>query len=273
MPYFTTDDGTNLYYETWGAGDALVVEQGIFAPTIAASAFGALADQGLCVVTYDGRGVGRSDRPRAVPGNYGIDRLTRDSLALTDHLGLEQVIALGWFDGAHRAVRRALERPEGTPAVILCGPCLSHFDNMLVSGPMAKALADLFRAGFNYGVSAYIDSGMPDATEEQKAVAKDTFRDSATLEVANAIWSDVSRTDDLPLLERVSCPTLVVAGTSDVVVPSEHSRTVASALPSGQLVELQGAGNAMWFTRTEETLAAISEFVRSLELRPSARHA
>jgi pimeloyl-ACP methyl ester carboxylesterase len=273
MPDFTTDDGTKLYYETRGSGHALLVEQGMFAPTIAARAFETLAEQGFWVVVYDGRGVGRSERPRAAPGSYSIDRLTQDSLALTDHLGLENVIALGWFDGAHRAVRRALERPEATPGLILCGPCLSHFDNMLVSGPMAKALAELFRAGFNYGVSAYIDSGMPDATEEQKTLAKTTFRDSATLEVANAIWSEVSRTDDLPLLASVSCPTLVVAGTSDVVVPSAHSRAVARALPNGQLVELQGAGNAMWFTRTEETLAAISEFAGSLELRSSARRA
>lgn len=270
MPFFTTDDGTKLHYETWGSGDAVVVEQGMFAPTIAASAFRELAEQGLGVVAYDGRGIGRSDRPEAARGNYGIDRLTQDSLALTDHLGLENVIALGWFDGAHRAIRRALERPARTPALILCGPCLSHFDNMLVSGPMGSAMAELFRAGFNYGISAYVDSGMPDASEKQKALAKTTFRDSTTLEVANAIWSHVGSTDDLPLLARVGCPALVVAGTSDVVVPSDHSRAVADALPNGQLVELIGAGNAMWFTRTDETLAAISEFVRSLEPRAAA---
>jgi pimeloyl-ACP methyl ester carboxylesterase len=269
VPYFTTNDGTKLYYETSGSGDGVVIEQGMFAPAIAASAFGELADQGLGVIAYDGRGIGRSDRPEPASGSYGIDQLTQDSLALTDHLGLEKVIAVGWFDGAHRAVRRALERPAQTAALVLCGPCLSHFENALVSGPMASALSDLFSLGFNYGVSAYIDSGMPDATDEQKDLAKTSFRDSTTFEVANAIWLDVSRTDDRPLLARVGCPVLVISGTADIVVPRDHAREVASALPSGHLVEFEGAGNAMWFTRTEETLAAIKDFVRSLELRPS----
>jgi pimeloyl-ACP methyl ester carboxylesterase len=269
MPFFAANDGTNLYYETWGTGDAVVVEQGMFAPTIAASAFGQLADQGLGVVAYDVRGVGRSDRPEPRTGSYGIDQLTRDSLTLTDHLGVESVIAVGWFDGAHRAVRRAVTRPDETRALMLFGPCLSHFENMLVAGPMASALSDLFRMGFNYGVSAYIDSGMPDATDEQKELAKTTFRDSATVEVAGAIWSEVSRLDDRPLLSRVGCPALVIAGTMDIVVPREHTREVASELPDGRLVELEGAGNAMWFTRTEETLEIVADFVRSLERRAS----
>jgi pimeloyl-ACP methyl ester carboxylesterase len=267
MPFFTADDGVGIYYESWGAGDTtVIVEQGMFAPTDAAGAFTALAEEGLGVVAYDPRGVGRSDRPEPAADNYSIERLTRDSLALTDHLAVENVIALGWLDGAHRAVRRAVEQPDETSALVLCGPCLSRFTDMLSSATVKSALLELFSTGFNYGASAYIDLGMPDATEEQKDLAKTAFRDITTMEVAKAIWKQASDTDDLPLLRGVRCPAVIVAGTKDIVVPASHTREIAESLADARLVELQGAGNAMWFTRNEETLSVIGEFVRSVEL-------
>jgi pimeloyl-ACP methyl ester carboxylesterase len=270
MPFFTTDDGLELYYELWGSGDlTILIEAGAFASTETARPFEPLTDEGTTILVYDKRGFGRSGQPDP-DADYSVDRLTRDSLALTDALGLERIVALGWLDGAMRAVRRATERPDETAGVVLCGP---YVGGMPVVDSLAAAFTGFLETGVEYALPAFMDAGMPDATAELKASAVELLRGSTSSEIAKQVWGAAWRTDDHPLLDRVACPALVLAGTADVVFPPEYARQVAAALPRSRLLELEGAGNVMWLTRNDETLAAIRHFLLSLESAPSAEEA
>lgn len=58
-------------------------------------------------------------------------------------------------------------------------------------------------------------------------------------------------------VERITCPTLVLHGDSDTVVPLSHAQHHAAAIPHARLEIFSGAGHVFLFTRRSETTAAI----------------
>jgi len=66
-----------------------------------------------------------------------------------------------------------------------------------------------------------------------------------------------------PALPRVACPTLVLGGTLDPMLPVENQREIAAALPQ-QLVRYQefaGAGHGVLPDAREDTLTLLREFI------------
>lgn len=91
------------------------------------------------------------------------------------------------------------------------------------------------------------------------ALAQDTGR----LVAALAAMRD--RPDARPLLPGISVPALVVRGEEDAVVPLEEAKTVAGALPHGELVRLAGTGHLPpleWPEETARVLLRLLEDVR-----------
>ena len=57
-------------------------------------------------------------------------------------------------------------------------------------------------------------------------------------------------------------PTLVIAGTEDVLVPAFHAEHVASAIPGARLEVLEGAGHAVTIERAERVNELVETFSR-----------
>ena len=85
MPVERLPTGVELYYESHGKGEPLVL-----IPSTGFSGEVWLADQvpelskSLSVIVHDPRGCGRSSHPKGV---YTIDQMANDVVALLDHLG------------------------------------------------------------------------------------------------------------------------------------------------------------------------------------------
>ncbi|MEI7772414.1 MAG: alpha/beta hydrolase [Chloroflexales bacterium] len=58
-----------------------------------------------------------------------------------------------------------------------------------------------------------------------------------------ALLRALERCDIRPLAPRVACPTLVIAGARDPVVPVDQSRWLAASLPRATLLEIPAAGH------------------------------
>jgi pimeloyl-ACP methyl ester carboxylesterase len=59
----------------------------------------------------------------------------------------------------------------------------------------------------------------------------------------------------------VRCPTLIVAGTRDLMTPARNTRQLADMLPHAKLVTLPGAGHAMMAEQPDALLDALIGFV------------
>ena len=62
-------------------------------------------------------------------------------------------------------------------------------------------------------------------------------------------------------LPALSVPTLVIAGESDVLVPTENSRLIAERIPGAELAIVEGAGHHFYSERPEESARIILEFL------------
>ncbi len=123
MPNFDSFDGLNLFYQDEGDGRTVVLLHGFAADTnvnyVRSGILDLLLDEGYRVVTLDARGHGLSSKPTE-PEAYANDAMKRDVVALFDHLGLDDVVLVGYSMGAHLSLRLAPDEPR-VKAVVLLG--------------------------------------------------------------------------------------------------------------------------------------------------------
>jgi pimeloyl-ACP methyl ester carboxylesterase len=117
------DDGVRVFYEVFGPPDA---EHTIaFLPTwslVQSRLWKAqvpyFARHGFRVITADGRGNGRSDRPLT---GYTTNDFARDALAILDQLGVQQVALVAVSAGARWALQLATEHPDRVTHLAVIG--------------------------------------------------------------------------------------------------------------------------------------------------------
>ena len=123
-----------LYYEVYGSGEPTV----LLLPTwsIVHSRHWKMQIPYLArhcrVVTFDGRGNGRSDRPAA---GYDEREFAADALAVMDATATEQAVIVSLSLGAQRGLLLAAEHPERVTGAVFIGPSLPF------GGGMAAAVA------------------------------------------------------------------------------------------------------------------------------------
>lgn len=79
----------------------------------------------------------------------------------------------------------------------------------------------------------------------------------------DTIGSRSMRINHLPLLDQVRCPTMVIQGDSDALVPAAAGQDTADAIPDASLRVIGGAGHWPNRERPNEFNAALREFVNA----------
>jgi pimeloyl-ACP methyl ester carboxylesterase/predicted glycosyltransferase len=116
-------DGVKVHYELFGAGEPTV----LLLPTwsIIHSRHWKMQVPYLArhcrVLTFDGRGNGRSDRPTE-PEAYAESEFAADALAVMDATGTDRAVIVGFSMGAHRGLLLAANHPERVQAAVFIGP-------------------------------------------------------------------------------------------------------------------------------------------------------
>ena len=242
MSTITTQDGTQIYYKDWGAGQPVVFSHGW---PLSSDSWEAqmlfLADNGYRCIAHDRRGHGRSSQPWN--GNE-MDTFADDLAALIETLGLKDVVLVGFSMGGGEVARyigRHGTKRLAKAALISAVPPLMLKTTANPGGlPMEKfdeirqgALADrsqLYQdiaSGPFFGANrpgAKISQGMIDSfwLQGMQAGHKNTF------DCIKAF----SETDFSEDLKKFDVPTLIIHGDDDQIVPIG-----AAALSSAKLVK------------------------------------
>jgi pimeloyl-ACP methyl ester carboxylesterase len=115
-------DGVKVHYELFGAGEPTV----LLLPTwsIIHSRHWKMQIPYLArhcrVVTFDGRGNGRSDRPTE-PAAYAESEFAADALAVMDATQTPRAVIVGFSMGAQRGLLLAANHPERVQAAVFIG--------------------------------------------------------------------------------------------------------------------------------------------------------
>src|SRR5215468_8809550 len=116
-------DGVKIYYEVYGAGEPTV----LLLPTwsIMHSRHWKMQVPYLArhcrVVTFDGRGNGRSDRPTE-PEAYAEREFAADAVAVMDATQAHRAIIVGFSMGSLRGLMLAADHPERVEGAVFIGP-------------------------------------------------------------------------------------------------------------------------------------------------------
>jgi pimeloyl-ACP methyl ester carboxylesterase len=114
-------DGVRLYYEVYGAGEPTI----FLLPTwsIVHSRHWKMQIPYLArhcrVITFDGRGNGRSDRP---PAGYAEAQFAADAMAVMDATATGRATLVSLSAGAQRALILAAENPDRVTGAVFIGP-------------------------------------------------------------------------------------------------------------------------------------------------------
>jgi pimeloyl-ACP methyl ester carboxylesterase len=67
--------------------------------------------------------------------------------------------------------------------------------------------------------------------------------------------------DAFDRLPQISCPTLVITGKDDALVPWQNSELLAERIPGAKLVVLRPAGHCFWLEQPEQSSGAMLQFL------------
>jgi 3-oxoadipate enol-lactonase len=186
---------------------------------------------------YDTRGHGESDAPA---GEYSLERLGKDLIAVIDATAAEQVDLCGVSIGGLTALWTALHAPGRVRRLILANTAARIGDSNLWSERIRTARTD--------GMSPLAHSAMlrwftESFCSRQPGVVS-RFRD--TLEQTNVdgyvgCCAALRDADLRSVALQVTCPTLIVTGTHDVATPAEDGRWLAGQIAGASVVELDAA--------------------------------
>jgi pimeloyl-ACP methyl ester carboxylesterase len=220
------------------------------------------------VITFDNRGVGRSDKPE---GPYSIRMMAEDTIGLMDHLGIKKAHVMGVSMGGYIAQELAINHPERVRKLVLgctyaCqdntgGHTSEYYRGMgLAEGcpadelraiPIAKVLSAEFPLGFNsklFRICAFPFLNI-------------YARMMATRGVA-AQYQAIVGHDTLERLRLIQAPTLVITGTRDRIIKSSSSEVLAKMIPNARLVKIEGGPHSVFIVMRKRFNREVLEFLR-----------
>jgi len=214
-------------------------------------------------VSYDPRGVGAS---RPMPTD-SLTIATMAEEALDAAGGRAPLTVVGASMGAAIAIEVALAQPSAVAALVLITPPIAQdarLDAVLRASlefetPQAEGR---IRAMLPWFLSRRFLAETPKREAAAQALRAMAARTPlATLRRhANAFGAWLgTRTADL---RRISVPTLVIAGSEDVLVPGFHAEQVAASIPGARLEVLEGAGHAVTIESADRVNELVAEFAR-----------
>ncbi len=278
-------DGVRVFWECFGEGDPTIlflppwsiVHSRVWkcqAPYFAR--FGT-------VVTFDGRGNGRSDRPSA-PEAYTTERFVGDALAVMDATRTERAWIVSLSLGALGALMLGADHPDRVEGLVFIGAAVP------LGPPSARANA-LARFGeqrqtydgwekFNrrYWLEHYEDFVQffiehiftePHSTKQiENGVAWGLETDAKTL-IATALAPPLDEAAVRALGKRIDKPALVIHGTEDQV-RSHGSGAALAELLHAPFVSLTGCGHGAPVRDPVKLNLILRDFIRPRRARTSA---
>ena len=250
-------DGTQLAYDRFGKGSPLVMIAGAFNDRGTTEPLSRALAEDFSVLNYDRRG--RGDSGDTTP--YAVQREIDDLAALIDEAGGTTAV-FGYSSGANLAVKAAATGLS-ISKLALYEPVFNPDDTYpTLPEDLSDHLTALVTAGRrDEAVELYqtVAVGMPEEVVAQMRNAP--FR-PALETIAHTLAYDAAVVGDrlLPseLMSSVQTLTLVIRGEQTAPFMREAARTVADALPNGQLVTLAGQGHDI---DPQATAAVIREFL------------
>lgn len=263
-------NGVALYYESAGSGPPVLFIHGGFggfSTTLAPRThpWAAAILDAHTFIHYDRRAAGRSEYPEA---GYDLETFAADAHGLLQHLGQERAFIMGDSAGGPIALTYALAYPEATRGLVL-----AETGARLLSGRSADrireriALLETEGAAAAYAarkegggvgldarakwftlppdVEADLERGQRAFLQRLGETTREDRIDWYAGELRN--YSAYLDVDLHPRLADIPCPTLVIHGDRDGLIPHALGQRLATGIPNAELVTIADADHGVMY--------------------------
>ena len=275
MPYFTTQDGCRIYYETHGFDElvprkcrhlGLVQEKtgspafqkeeqksskpvvvflnGTMQSTMYWKTAAIVLEDRFPVLLYDARAQGQSDIGE---GGLSLKNHAADLAQLLQHLEVEKAYLVGLSHGAKVALVCAVNSPERIDRLVLCSIGVRY------SCRTRLVLRSWLETLKSSGLEAMVGVALPvvfgeDFLKQKERILHAIMKGIVERNRKEALSSQLETMLAYPPLSQIArnvrIPTLVISGSDDPLV-TEQGATELAKLCSGRHKQLVGAGHSI----------------------------
>ncbi|HEX3511583.1 MAG TPA: alpha/beta hydrolase [Solirubrobacteraceae bacterium] len=211
------------------------------------------------VIAFDNRGSGTST---VTPGPYTTRQLAGDAAGLLDALGVESAAVFGMSMGGMIAQELAIGWPEKVERLVL--GC-THAGMRHATRPpreTGRAFAMLtddwgerMRALAPAAFAGAVDPALLAGFLEKKT------GDAQEPEGYRGQIAAVLEHDTADRLEQIRCPTLILTGGDDRIIPGESSRLLHVRIRGARLEVIPGTGHLFFLERPDASVRLLRDFL------------
>lgn len=227
--------GFNMYYETYGSGAPLLIIHGNGGSIKDFSKQIPYFSKEYKVILADSRAQGKSvDAGDSLDYNLMADDLN----ALLNHLKLDSCFVIGWSDGGINGLLLAIRHPEKVKKLAVTGANLWP-DSSAVEPSLFNWLGSLVD-------SLKTVKQTPEIKNQYKLLEMMTREPNITLQQ----------------LHTIKCPTLVIGGDHDALLP-RHTMLIAENISKSYLWIIPNSGHATPINYSKQFNENINEFFKT----------
>jgi pimeloyl-ACP methyl ester carboxylesterase/predicted glycosyltransferase len=223
------------------------------------------------VITVEGRGNGRADRPVSADA-YRDREYVDDAIAVLDATGVDRAVVVGLSVGGRHALQLAAWYPERAAGVVAIGAALPWpmppgFDEPADTYEgWGKANRHYWLADYRGWVEFFMSQVFtePHSTKpHEDGVAWGLDTTAQTLLLTVPAVGEPTAADAEAICRQVRCPVLIVHGDQDGIVPYDTGVALAR-WTGGQMVTIHGGGHAPTLRDPIQVNLLIRDFAESL---------
>ncbi|MDB4988269.1 MAG: alpha/beta hydrolase fold [Myxococcaceae bacterium] len=288
MPKVRVNQDVELFYESFGEGEPLLLIMGIGAQMVIweDDFCRQLAARGFRVIRFDNRDVGHSTRldqlrapnmqralrarvlGKPIETAYTIDDMARDTFGLMDALGIESAHVVGLSLGGMIAQCMALLEPARVRSlgILMSAPgelwaAIPRLTAMqsLMARPRSNAREDVLAHFVKvWKVLGAAPHRSPDARlHELAALSYDRGRSGRGF--ARQFGAIMAAPPRSRRLRSLKVPTVVLHGAEDPLIPNLAGRVIAAQIPGARLSIIAGLGHELGPSAWSYTIDALEQ--------------
>lgn len=265
--FFTLSNGLKIHADLEGQGPLLICLSGyantnhnfkMMAPYLASK-------YTLCMI--DNRGMGKSD---PAPSEYTMNDLAKDAMEIADQLNAKEFSVIGISLGGYPAQLMAINYPERIKSLVIIasrGPGNAHEITRPVTEEGFTAFMNMDPIQGNMlAISLFVHPSfiVNHPFKLQEIIALRTRENKITLEQSlmqlRAGFKFVE--DDHVPMEKIKCPTLVIAGGEDCFLPKQNAYLTQKQIPHSELIFIPETSHLCFFEKPKEIADHIIQFVK-----------
>ena len=250
--------GSKLYYETRGAGPAIVLlHDGLLSAVTWDQVWEPLARQHQ-VIRYDQRGYGRSD-----PATDSFSP-REDLRKLLAHLNVRHAVIVGSSSGGALAIDFVIEHPEMVDGLFLIGPALHGMESSAEFRERAKRNNEPMERGDvkawarNWSQDKFLIAGANE--KARRKIYEQLVANAEKLKNYDVALEEKLTPPASERLAEIKVPTLFLVGEADIADVRAHSAAINAGVRGSERVVVKDAGHLIQLEKPDEVAQRLEQF-------------